>query len=99
MAEHMKSIDVSEAPELLRLAEEVNRTHEARVLRREGEDLAVVVPLPKPAPKRSRGRPRTSADYEAFRSAAGSWSDVDTDRLLADIYADRERSDRPPVEL
>lgn len=99
MAEYMKSIDIGEAPELLRLAEEVNRSHEARVLRRGGEALAVVLPLPRPAPKRSRGRTKTAADYEAFRSAAGSWSDVDTDRLLADIYADRERSDRPPVEL
>ncbi len=39
-------------------------------------------------------------DMEAFRAAAGSWSDVDTDRLLADIYADRERlSNRPAVNL
>lgn len=99
MAEHMKSIDLSEAPELLRLAEEVHRTHEPRVLRHEGQDLAVVVPVSKGAPKRRRGRAKTEADYAAFRSAAGSWHDVDTDRLLANIYADRERSDRPPVEL
>ncbi len=32
------------------------------------------------------------ADYEAFRSAAGGWKDVDTDRLLNDIYADRRRT-------
>ena len=39
------------------------------------------------------------ADYEAFRSAAGGWKDVDTDKLIADIYADRALSDRPAVDL
>jgi hypothetical protein len=99
MAAHLKSIDISDAPQLLQLAEEVHRTHESWVLRRDGEDLALVVPLPAPATKRRRSRIKTEADFAAFRSAAGSWSDVDTDRLLADIYADRERSDRPPVDL
>ena len=44
-------------------------------------------------------RVKTEADYEAFRAAAGSWKDVDTDRLIEDIYESRRRSSRPPVEL
>jgi hypothetical protein len=32
---------------------------------------------------------KTKEDYEAFKATAGGWKDVDTDQLLADIYADR----------
>lgn len=40
------------------------------------------------------------ADYAKLCAAAGTWSDIDTDALLKDIYVDRERiSDRPPVKL
>jgi hypothetical protein len=99
MAEHMKTIDISDAPELLQLAEEVHRSHESRLLRREGEDLAVVVPLPRPAAKRRRGREKTDADYEAFRSAAGGWKDLDTDKLIKDIYESRRISTRAPIDL
>jgi hypothetical protein len=42
---------------------------------------------------------KTKADYEAFKRAAGSWSDVDTDTLIKNIYEDRRRSNRPPVTL
>jgi len=93
MAEHIKSIDISETPELLQLAEEVHRTHEPRVLRREGEDLAMVVPLPHSLPPRRR-KP-TAADYEAFRRAAGSWADIDTEALKEYIYRAREEGTRP----
>jgi hypothetical protein len=42
----------------------------------------------------------TPADYEEFRAAAGSWSDVDTDELIKHIYAGRVHvSDRPPIKL
>ena len=98
MAEHAKSIDISDVPELLRLAEEVRRAGEPRVLRKDGEELAMVVPLAPPKVRR-RGRVKTEADYEAFRRAAGGWADVDTDTLIKNIYEDRRRSSHPPVEL
>lgn len=98
MAEHPRPLDISDIPDVLRLAEEVRRAGEPRVLRRDGEDLALVIPLPQAKPRR-RSRTKTDADYEAFRSAAGGWADVDTDRLINDIYEDRRRSSRPPVEL
>jgi hypothetical protein len=97
MAKEFKAVEIGNAPELLRLAEEVRTSREPRVLRRNGEALAVLTPLAH-APGR-RTRTKTSADLETFRSSAGSWKDVDTDRLIADIYASRERSTRPPVEL
>jgi hypothetical protein len=99
MAEHAKPIDISNIPELLQLAEEVHRSHEPRVLRRNTEDLAMVVPLPRTKKADRHARAKTEEDIEAFHSAAGSWADVDTDKLIADIYATRRRSNRPPVEL
>jgi antitoxin (DNA-binding transcriptional repressor) of toxin-antitoxin stability system len=98
VAEHAKSIEIGDSPEILRLAEEVRRAGEPRVLRKDGEEIAVVVPLPQPRGRR-RGRVKTEADYAAFRHAAGGWADVDTDALIEQIYEDRKRSSRPPVEL
>jgi hypothetical protein len=73
----------------------MHTTHEPRILRHDDEDLAVLMPV---TPKRKR-KGKTAKDLELFRSAAGGWKDVDTDKLLADIYADRAHSNRPPVEL
>jgi hypothetical protein len=51
MPEAYKPIDISNDPELLKLAEEVYTTHEPRILRRDDEDLAVLMPV---KPKRKR---------------------------------------------
>lgn len=96
MAEHIDPLDIDDTPDLVRLAEEVHHSHQPRVLRRDGEDLAMVVPLPRNAT--SRHKKPTAADIQAFRSAAGSWSDIDTDKLLENIYAMRTRSNPPPVD-
>jgi len=93
MAEQPKSIDISDVPDILRLAEEVRRAGEPRVLRRDGEDLAMVVPMPRP--RRTRLKKPTAADYAAFHRAAGSWADIDTDTLIEDIYRARGEGTRP----
>jgi len=93
MAEQPKSIDISDVPDILRLVEEVRRVGEPRVLRRNGDDLAVVMPLP-PAGTSPFKKP-TAEDYEAFRRAAGSWADIDTDGLIEDIYRARREGTRP----
>jgi hypothetical protein len=98
MAEHLKPIDISDDPALLRLVDEVRAANGPRVLRRDGEDLAVVMPLPHPM-KRRRGRTLSKEDYDAFRSSAGGWKDIDTDKLVENIYESRRISTRPPVEL
>jgi hypothetical protein len=95
MARATRYIDIGGTPELLRLAEEVRSTSEPCVLRRDGEDVAVVMPVKRRRAKRSN----TEADYEAFRAAAGGWKDVDVDKFLADNQASRRASSRPPVEL
>ncbi|MBI2941371.1 MAG: hypothetical protein HYY04_13130 [Chloroflexi bacterium] len=67
MAREFLPVEVGDAPELLRLAEEVRATNQPRVLRREGEDLAIVMPVASSGSRRTRRRPLprgrpTSAD-------------------------------------
>jgi hypothetical protein len=97
MAKALKRINVSRIPELLRIAERVDATGEGCVLMRDDKDLAVVLPAASTT-NRKVGGARTKKDLEAFLSAAGSWSDFDTDQLVADIYESR-RSSRSPVDL
>jgi len=95
LGSEMTPIDIANMPELIRLVEEVRATGESRVLCRDAEEVAMLVPLRKSRTKREK----TKADWEAFLSAAGSWRDVDTDRLVKDIYQSRRKSSRPPVNL
>lgn len=98
MAKELTPVDVTNTPDLLRLAEEVRRSGRARVLRRADEDLAVLSPVAPPAKRRSK-RVRTEADREAFLSSAGGWKGlVDVDQFLKDLEESR-RLTRPPVEL
>ena len=61
MEREMRPIDISDMPELLRLAEEVRTTKEPRRLQRENEDIATLMPV-----RRSKrvpaGRPLTYDD-------------------------------------
>ena len=99
MAKEMRPIDISSVPDLVRIAEEVRTTGRPRILRRNGEDMAMVIPIAHGRKRRAK-RARTEADYEAFLSAAGGWKGlVDADKLLADIYESRELSTKPPIEL
>lgn len=92
----IKRVNISNTPDLLRLAEEVRKENRVVVLTSNGEEVARLSP---PVRRSSRRGSRRENDLEAFRSAAGSWKDVDTDRLIEDIYESRKRSNRPPVEL
>lgn len=98
MAKELTAVDISDIPEMLRLAEEVRRTDQPRILRAASEDIAVLVPA-KPRVKRRRQRGKSDADMETFWSSFGGWKDVDTDKLIEDIYASRRVSTRPPIEL
>ncbi|MEK7814371.1 MAG: hypothetical protein AAB291_00490, partial [Chloroflexota bacterium] len=80
MVKDIKHIDVRAVPELLSIAEEVRKTKEPCLLKRGSEDMAIVMPI-KATRERRRVGAKTEADYEAFRSAAGSWADVNTDKL------------------
>jgi hypothetical protein len=98
MLRKLPAIDITNRPDLLRLAEEVNATKSPRKLLRENETLAVVMPVGATLPAKKK-RAKTKADYEAFRNAAGSWKDVDVEQFKAAIYESRRLSTRPPVKL
>src|SRR5579871_2875467 len=83
------AIDISNLPEVARLAEEVRASRTPRELRRGNEVIARIVPatpLHAPLPIRGRGRRNTKTDREAFLASAGSWKGlVDADQLKKDI--------------
>lgn len=96
MAKELVPLDVSRAPELLQLSEEVRKSGRSRVLRRDQEDLAIVVPITgKPRAKRSTAQ----SDYEAFLSSAGSWKGLVDRRALRRTIREGRSSDRPSVRL
>ena len=64
MAKELRAIDITQLPDVLRIAEEVRSTQQPRVLRRNSEDLAVVMPI---APFKSTRSTETEARI---------WSDV-----------------------
>ena len=94
---HPTPIDITTIPGLARIVEEVEATKTPRELKRENKTVAVIMPSRK-APAKQK-REKTKADYEAFKSAAGSWKDVDTDTLIKNIYEQRRRSNKPPIEV
>jgi hypothetical protein len=95
MATERVYIDATDDPSLTRLANEVRDTKKQHVLKLGNEEVAVISPIR----RRRKGRVISKADYEAFLSSFGGWADVDTDKLIEDIYASRRMSTRPPVEL
>lgn len=99
MARELSPIDITDDPELLRLAEEVRRTGLPRLLRREDEDVAVLSPVANLGRRGAKKRKAyTKADDDAFLSAAGAWHDFDVDAFLEHNEESRRMS-RPPVEL
>jgi hypothetical protein len=55
MPSEARALDISNTPDLLRLAEEVRETNEPRLLTRNGEELAVIMPIKKPRRRRKSG--------------------------------------------
>jgi hypothetical protein len=62
MAKELESLDVTDSPELLQLAQEVAETGVGRVLRTAKGDLAVLKPVSKSRERAPRGRPMTKDD-------------------------------------
>jgi len=96
VAQTYQSIDISQSPELLRVAEEVRDTNRPRALTRNHTIVALVVP---PRAQRKSVATSPESDYEAFLASAGGWKDlVDTEQLKKNIK-DARGSDRPDVRL
>jgi hypothetical protein len=94
---HPTPIDITNMPDLVKIAEEVEATKTPRELRRENKTVAVIMPARSARARKQRGN--TKEDYDAFFAAFGSWQDVDTDTLNQNIAEQRKRSNRPPLEL
>lgn len=101
MVHEPKTIDIDDEPALVRLAEEIGESGQARILRRGNENVALIMPLKTSELDLYRpGREKTAEDYQAFLDAAGAWKGlVDTDKLIEDVYESRRTSSRPPVEI
>lgn len=62
MSKEIQPINVSDVPELLRIAEEVRASGRPRLLRRDDEDLAMLVPAPPVRRPPSRAKAVTEDD-------------------------------------
>ncbi len=96
MKKELKTIEISNMPEVLRIVDEVRKSKTPRILSRRRKALAVLRPL---EDKRKRAKSKAKKKFEAFLASAGSWKDVDTDKLIKDIYESRKISFRPPIQL
>lgn len=107
MASQARTIEISDIGDLGALVEEVRRSRSPRILRRDGEDVAVLTPLTRTAkPSDGQvGRPRAPTKREvadsraAIQSAAGSWQDIDVEKLKDELRRQRAMATRPSVDL
>ncbi len=98
MAQELRSLDVSDSPEILRLAQEVAESGVGRVLRTADGDLAVLKPIHRP--QRRRRSPRKTGlltrDDPLFKligiGSSGAESDASERKheILARAYRPRE---------
>jgi len=99
MTREPQPFDITHLPELNLLVEEVRASNQARLLQRNDETVAVLMPASQP-PTRSHGRPRQTNDavLAALRASAGSWKGIDTEQLKQALKEARG-SDRPDATL
>jgi hypothetical protein len=84
--------------EVAAVVEAVRNDGAPRILERDGEDIAVVV-SPDDFPGTGR-EPKSWRNRDRILALAGSWKDLDTDKLIDDIYRWRHESPAsPPVNL
>lgn len=99
VARERETLDISQNPALIQLVDEIRARNTPRVLQRDNEDVAIVLPIANGTKRRTK-RVKTEADYQAFLASAGGWKDlVDTEQLKRDIAKSRARSSRPLIEL
>jgi len=84
MSSNLSPIDISKMPDLLDLVEEVEATKKPRELRRDNKPVALLTPIYENKEK-----------WKKIKAAFGSWSDLDAEELIANIYRWREEGSRP----
>lgn len=101
MSRHIIPIDASKLPDLLRIAEEVNTTKTPRLIKRDGETLAILMPTGA-AVKHTTCPPKrtiwTGYDPQLVRAAlkqsAGALQGVNREELLSDLAEQRGQESR-----
>jgi len=74
----------------------VREEHKAVVVEYANGEKVVIKPL---TAVKKNSRKRTRVNYAAIEASAGSWSDVDTDALIKQIYESRTITTRPLADL
>jgi hypothetical protein len=88
-------IEISNNPELLRLAEEVEATNKSRLLKRDNVPVALLTPVK----KKQTSQAKIKAIKEAL-ALAGAWGDRDWNEVETELDRIRHRSkSTPPFTL
>ncbi len=97
MSRHIIPIDASKLPDLLKIAEEVNTTKTPRLIKRNGESLALLMPA-EAAKRTTHPQKRTIwTHYDpqqvkaALKQSAGALQGVNREELLSDLSEQREQ--------
>lgn len=96
MSRHIIPIDASKLPDLLRIAEEVNTTKTPRLINRNGETLALIMPAGT-AVKREPHKRTIWTHYDpqrvkaALKQSAGALQGVNKEELLSDLASQRNQ--------
>ncbi len=92
---HPLPIDITNMPDLVRLAEEVEATNKPRVLKRDNTPLAILTPVN----KKQTDLAKSKAMKEAL-ALAGAWKDLPSDKMEEELDRIRHASKpTPPLEL
>ncbi len=95
MAADTIPVEISNNPELLRLAEEVKATNKPRLLKRDNTPLAILTPVKKKQSSQSK-----SKAMKETLALAGAWGDRDWNEVEAELDRIRHSSKpTPPLEL
>ncbi len=92
----VRHIDITHTPELLRLAEEVQKSNQLTVLTKNGKEVLEVRPAKSTRKRRAMGGPITKDDpmwnlVGTGHSRVGDIS-ANTDKYLAEAYLERTRN-------
>ena len=96
MSRQIIPIDASKLPDLLKVAEEVNTTKTPRLIKRNGETLAMLMPAGT-AGKREPHKRTIWTHYDpqrvrtALKQSAGALQGVDREELLSDLASQRSQ--------
>lgn len=88
-------IDITNMPDLVRIAEEVEATKKPRVLKRDNTPIAVLTPVT----KNQSSRATSKAIIETL-ALAGAWSDLNFEEMLNSLdHIRHESKPTPPLSL